>query len=92
MTYRIKEYSRTQAQRIGVTIRVSSNPRKKLDVFKNNVKVASVGEEGAMDYPTWIETRGIAYANARRRAYKARHQHTRLKPGTASYYADNLLW
>jgi hypothetical protein len=92
MTYRITNYSQQQARRLGVVIKPSSNKRKKIDIFKNGVKVASVGEEGAMDYPTWIETRGVAYANARRRSYKARHQHTRLKVGSASWYADNILW
>lgn len=91
-TYTIKEYTKKQARKMGVIVRPSKHPGKKIDVFKDGVKVASVGALGYGDYPTFLQTKGRAFAQARRKAYKARHQHTRLKRGSNSYYADNLLW
>ena len=65
---------------------------KKLDVFKNGKKVASVGALGYGDYPTFIRTKGKEYANKRRKAYKKRHQKNRTNRGTPGWYADKLLW
>jgi len=90
--YKIKPYSLQQAQKLGVAIKPSKNPAKKIDVFKNNKKVASVGAVDYNDYPTWIEKEGKSYANERRRLYKQRHQKDRQRKGSAGWYADKLLW
>jgi hypothetical protein len=45
-----------------------------------------------MDYPNWIKAKGKTYADARRKAYKSRHQSNRNVRGSAGYYADKLLW
>lgn len=90
--YKIKPYSLQQAQKLGVSIKPSKNPRKKIDVFKNGEKVVSVGAAGYNDYPTWIQKEGKSYANERRRLYKQRHQNDRQKKGSAGWYADKLLW
>jgi hypothetical protein len=74
MTYRITDYSRNQARKLGVSIRLSSNPKKKLDVYKNGTKVASIGATGYGDYGTFMETKGKAYADERRRLYRIRHK------------------
>jgi hypothetical protein len=57
-----------------VSIRLSSNPKKKLDVYKNGTKVASIGATGYGDYGTFMETKGKAYADERRRLYRIRHK------------------
>ena len=41
--YTITNYSRKKAQELGVDIKPSTNKTKKLDVFKNGIKVASIG-------------------------------------------------
>lgn len=92
MSYRITSYSRSQAQKHGVTIKPSSVKGKKIDVFKNGKKVASIGALGYGDYPTFKRTKGIEYANKRRKAYKARHQSNRIKRGSNGWYADKILW
>lgn len=90
--YSIQPYSYQQARRIGVSIKPSSVKGKKIDVFKGDEKVASVGAIGYGDFPTFKKTKGEEYANQRRKAYKERHQKDRTKQGTAGYYADKLLW
>ncbi len=44
------------------------------------------------DFETFKKTKGLEHAKARRKAYKSRHQKTRVKVGTPSYYADKILW
>ena len=90
--YVITDYTRAQAKRLGVTIRPSTNPDKKLDVFKDGVKVASCGARGYNDYPTFWRKFGKKYADSRRRLYKQRHEKDRRVVGSAGYYADKLLW
>lgn len=90
--YVITDYTRAQAKRLGVTVRTSADPDKKLDVFKDGVKVASCGARGYNDYPTFWRKFGKKYADSRRRLYKQRHEKDRHVVGTAGYYADKLLW
>jgi len=92
MPYTITKYTRNQAKKLGVTVKPSVNSKKKIDVFKDGKKIASVGAIGYKDYPTYTKTKGKAYADDRRRLYKIRHQKNRNKVGTNSYYADKLLW
>jgi hypothetical protein len=92
MTYSITKYTREQAEKLGVTVKHSTDPKKKLDVFKNGVKVASCGATGYNDYPTYMKKFGKEYADERRRLYKIRHEKDRKEKGTAGYYADKLLW
>jgi hypothetical protein len=90
--YRIRSYSYAQAKKIGVEIRPSKRRGKKIDVFKNGKKVASIGAVGYMDYPTYLAKYGQRYANERRRLYKKRHSTNRRVVGSAGYYADKILW
>jgi len=92
LRYKIKSRQRTAAKKIGVTIKPSMNKNKKIDVFKSGKKVASIGDKRYQDYATYRNNRGVKFANERKRLYKARHQRTRLKKGSNSYYADKILW
>jgi len=85
MTYRITDYSRNQARKLGVSIRLSSNPKKKLDVYKNGVKVASIGAIGYSDFATTGD-------KERRRLYRIRHKGEDKRVGSNGYYAWFLLW
>jgi hypothetical protein len=91
--YTIKAYSREQARKLGVTIKVSTNPQKKLDVFsrKTGKKVASIGAAGMGDYPTFRAV-NAELGRWKRRHYKMRHEKDRHEKGTAGYYADKILW
>lgn len=54
MSYRITEYTKSRARAIGVEVKPSRTQGKKIDVFKNGKKVASVGALGYADYPTYM--------------------------------------
>ena len=90
--YTITNYTKTRARKLGVTIKPATNKKKKIDVFKNDKKIASIGAIGYGDYPTFMKTKGKEFANKRRIAYKKRHEKNRKKVGTNGYYADQLLW
>lgn len=90
--YAIKEHTREQAKKLGVTVKPSTSKDKKIDVHKGDKKVASVGQKGYTDYATLLKTAGKQEADKRRQAYKSRHEKTRHRVGSNSYYADKLLW
>jgi hypothetical protein len=94
--YRITNYSRKQAKRLNVTIRRSTNPKKKLDVFRteNNktIKIASIGAKGYGDFPTFMRTEGMKSARKHRKEYKRRHEKDRHKIDSPGFYADQILW
>ena len=97
MAYKILPYSKAKADSLRVEIKPSTNPLKKIDVFKNGKKVASIGALGMNDYPTYLEKekKGYypkGYAKERRRLYKIRHEKDRKKTGTNGWYADKILW
>ena len=97
MSYKILPYTFAQAKKLGVTIKPSRNILKKIDVFKDGKKVASIGARGMNDYPTYLEKekKGYfekGYANSRRKLYKQRHNKDRHKVGSNGWYADKLLW
>jgi hypothetical protein len=96
--YKITNYSRKQAKRLGVDIRLSKNTKKKIDVYKKNKLLCSVGNVNYNNYPTYMEKYskhygkkyGLAYAKSRRRLYRIRHSKDRKKG--CGYYADKILW
>ena len=92
MAYHILPYTYKRARVLGVTVKPSTVAGKKLDVFKEGRKVATVGDILYRDYPTFLRDRGVAYANRRRTAYKKRHETDRHIRGSNGWYADQLLW
>ena len=92
MPYIISSYSKQQARNLGVTIKLSKVKGKKLDVFKDGKKLASIGALGMGDFPTFKRKFGKEYADKRRNLYKMRHEKDRHKRGTAGYFADKILW
>lgn len=90
--YNITNYTRQKAKDLKVEVKNSSNPKKKLDVFKDGKKVASIGAIGYGDYPTFIATKGKEYADKRRMLYKQRHSKDLNVVGSNGWYADKLLW
>ena len=91
--YTITQYTLDRAKKLNVIVKPSTNPSKKIDVFsKKGEKLASVGARGMSDYPTYIKTHGVKYAETRRKLYKQRHEKDRHIVGTPGYWASNLLW
>ena len=92
MKYNITPYTYKQAKKLGVSVKPSTNKTKKIDVFRNNKKIASVGANGMNDFPTYIQKRGMKYAKTRRRLYRIRHESDRHIKNSNGYWASNLLW
>jgi hypothetical protein len=90
MSYEITEYTKKRARELGVTVKPSTRKDKKIDVYKADKKIASIGAAGMMDYPHYIKTKGIEYANHRRDLYRARHKKD-LNQGNG-FWANRLLW
>jgi hypothetical protein len=86
--YHITEYTYRRAQEWGLTVKPSSNAKKKIDVFKNGKKIGSIGAIGYADYPTYLAKEGKAYADERRRLYRLRHTKTSI----GEQLALHLLW
>jgi hypothetical protein len=87
--YQITDYTKQRAKDLGVVVVPSKDPKKKIDVFKNREKIASIGATGMGDFPTYMKTKGKDYALERRRLYNLRHK---KDTGIAGKLAKNLLW
>jgi hypothetical protein len=92
MSYKINKYAYENAKKYkGITIKPSTLKGKKIDVFKDDKKVASIGDINYLDYAMYIKQDGKAYADERRRLYRIRHKKDN-KPNTPGFYASKLLW
>ena len=90
--YEITNHSKTQAKKLGVEIKPSTNKNKKIDVFRNKEKIASIGGAGYKDYGTYLKEDGLEKANEKKKLYKLRHEKDRKVVGSAGYFADKILW
>jgi hypothetical protein len=90
--YNITNYTYKQAKKLHVEVKPSTNKTKKIDVYKNKKKIASVGAYGMNDYPTYMKKKGLKYAKTRRRLYKQRHEKDRHIKWSNGWLADKLLW
>lgn len=90
--YHILPYTKQQAKKIGVMVRPSMDPKKKLDVFDDGKKVASIGDINFSDYPSYLKKDGKAVAEERRRLYHSRFKKDSYKKGSPGYYSSLLLW
>jgi hypothetical protein len=89
--YNISDYSYKQAKKLGVNIKPSSNPKKKIDVYKDGFKIASIGSIDYKDYSIYLkENKDLAMI--KRKNYKKRHEKDRHVKGSNGYYADKILW
>ena len=88
--YEITERTKVNARRLNLSVKPSGERDKKIDVYKNNKKIGSVGALGYKDYPTYIKQKGLVYANKRRDLYKIRHKND-IGSGNGKL-AYQLLW
>jgi hypothetical protein len=87
--YKIKDYSYKKAKELGVEIKPSKVKNKKIDVFKDGKFLVSIGDINYKDYPSYIQEKGLSYANERRRLYNIRHKNDK---GITGKYAKAILW
>lgn len=90
--YIITDYTKNKANKLKVIVKPSTNKNKKIDVYKNDIKIASIGASGYGDYPTFIKSNSQQYADKRRKLYKIRHNADRKVINSNGYFADKLLW
>ena len=62
----ITKYSYNKAKELNWSIKVSKNPLKKVDVYKDNIFLDSIGSSEHMDYPHYIRVYNLEYANKRK--------------------------
>ena len=67
----------------------SKRKNKKIDVYKDGNYVISIGDIRYSDYPTYIKTKGKAYADKRRELFYERHKDNN---GLAGELNKRLLW
>ena len=92
MPYTITEHTLQRAKQMKVTVQLSQKKNKKIDVFKNGVKIASIGDSRYKDFPTYVIENGIEFANKRKRLYYMRHKKDIEKLNSNGFYAAKLLW
>ena len=88
--YVIKKYSYDQAKALGVTIKPSTFKNKKIDVYKDNNFICSIGDSRFYDFPSYLEI-DKDLALERRRLYHIRHKKDNVE-GTKGYYSLKILW
>ena len=91
MTYIIKQYTKDRAKELGVIIIPSLSKNKTIYVYKDNKKIATIGDIRYKDYPTYLEE-DKALAISRQRLYKIRHAKDINIKNSNGYYANKLLW
>lgn len=86
--YVITEYTKRKAKEMGVEVRLSTRKGKKIDVFQDGKKIASIGDVRYKDYPTFLKEDGKAIAEEHRRKYHLRH----TRDSVGEQLAKRLLW
>jgi len=79
-----------QAKKIGVSVLKAEDLDKKLDVYYEGRKIATIGDSKYDDYYSYLKRDGIDVAEEHRRRYKIRH-HKDLDH-LRGYLAWVLLW
>jgi hypothetical protein len=90
MGYTITDYSKQQAEKYDVVIKPSKKKNKKIDVYKDNKLIASIGHKSYSDYGKFLESDGKEYADKKRNLYRKRH-HKDLNSGNG-LWANRILW
>ena len=92
MPYQISARTQMIAKKLNVTVKPSTVKNKKIDVFKNNKKIASIGDIRYNDFHIYLQTKGKEYSEARKKAYRTRHAKNISKVNSNGYFAAALLW
>ena len=91
--YSISDYSYKKAKEMNVVIKPSKNKKKKIDVFKDEKLIASIGAKGYYkDYGIFLEENGKEFANKKRLIYRKRHKNDLNNKNGNGYWANKILW
>jgi hypothetical protein len=89
--YEITDWTKKRAKELGYKVKPSSNPKKKIDVFKDSKKIGTVGQKTYGDYGTYLKSKGKDFADKKRKGYLARTKWCD-KAGSNCRLARDLLW
>ena len=87
--YQVRPFHLQQAKKLGVTIQPSTKGNYKLDVYKDNKYLTSIGDKRYRDYLMYKEEKGKAYADERKRLYHIRHKNDK---GVKGVLSRAILW
>ena len=90
--YIVTTYTYDKAKQLGLTVKVSKNKSKKIDVYKDNVYINSIGDSMYQDYPHYIITYNKEYADKRKLLYINRHKRNVDVKYSKQWLALKLLW
>ena len=103
MSYKIKKLQLEKAKELGVNIKPSTNPNKKVDVFVGTKKLASIGANKSAvkgkpmgDYATYV-IQEPKIAELRREGYIKRHSKEPKRDKdtggfSKSFFSDEIMW
>ena len=74
MSYKISQYTFSKAKLIDVDVKSSIDKSKKIDVFKNGLKLCSIGSIKHMGYTMYLQNTDKTNAEKRRLLYHQRHK------------------
>jgi len=94
MLYKILPYTFKKAEKMNLVVEPSENPKYKLEIYDavTGKFLFYGGSASYLDYPHYIETKGLSYANERRRLYRIRHAKEIAKVGSRGAVIAELLW
>lgn len=93
MKYEIQPRTYKEAEKLGLIVCNSSNPKYKIEVYDDDgIFLFYGGAAGYGDYPTYLKENGKAYAAERRRLYNIRHKKELEKPYSRGWVIAKLLW
>ena len=90
--YKIIQYSYDKAKELGLTIKLSQFTTKKLDVFKDNKFISTIGDSRYQDYGHYCILYNKEYADTRKLLYHNRHKLNSNVKYSKQWLALNLLW
>ena len=90
--YKITPYTFNKAKELGLTVEVSKNKLKKIDVYKDNIFLNSIGDIMYNDYPHYCIIYNKEYADKRKLLYHNRHKQNADVKYSKQWLALNLLW
>ena len=90
--YQISRETHHIAKQMGIDIKPSSVKNKKIDVYRDGIKLASIGDNRYSDYHLYKKTKGVEFGNQRKKLYSIRHKNDISKKDSPGYFAFKLLW
>ena len=90
--YVITKYAYDKAKELGLNIQISKNKLKKIDVYKNDIFLASIGDSRYNNYPHYCLIYNKEYGDKRKLLYRNRHKANADVKYSKQWLSLNLLW